>query len=76
MTLRDQFAIAALPETMRHVRADDDGWWGIEDVAWCDGLSAADLIAEQCYLMADAMLAKRRASQRSARAAGKKGRGK
>jgi hypothetical protein len=58
MTLRDYFAAAALTGVIHDCRAEmqrRNEWLGMED----EDSDGADLIAAQCYVVADAMLAAR-----------------
>lgn len=55
MTLRDAFALAALPEVLREWREDRE-----KHDASADFESDAPLVADDCYIVADAMLEARK----------------
>lgn len=55
MTLRDAFALAALPEVLREWREDRE-----KHDASADFDSDAPLVADDCYIVADAMLEARK----------------
>lgn len=55
MTLRDAFALAALPQVMREWREDRKA-----NAAYANFDSDAPLVAADCYIVADAMLKARK----------------
>lgn len=55
MTLRDAFALAAMPEVLREWREDRE-----KHDASADFESDAPLVAADCYIVADAMLEARK----------------